>query len=127
MASFRIACSLIFLAVAGTVHAQHFPPLDVDNPPKSRTGVGYSFCMTARKAIPTNSSQPLFTFDFAAPSASGVVLIDGKTVKTFRDEQHLLVYTHVLAGDHRFILRLDKPAANTLMSSNDDFKYCQPK
>jgi len=127
MASFRIACSLTFVAVAGAVHAQHFPPLDVDKPAKSKTLGGYSFCMTARKAIPPNSSQPLFTFDFAAPGASGVVLIDGKTVKAFRDEQHLLIYADVVAGDHRFILRLDKPAANTLMSSNDNFKYCQPK
>jgi hypothetical protein len=82
--------------------------------------------MTARNDIPLASSQPLFTFGFAVPGASGVVSIDGKTIKTFKDEQHLLIYAHVLAGDHTFNLRLDKPAANTLMSSHDDFKYCQP-
>jgi hypothetical protein len=130
MASFRIACILIFVAVAGTVHAQHFPPLDVDNPPKSRTISavgGYSFCMTARRDIPANSPQPLFTFNFAAPGASGVALIDGKTVKTFQNEQHLLIRAGVSAGDHRFVLHVDKPAENTFMSSSEDFKYCQPK
>ena len=83
--------------------------------------------MTARNDIPANSPQPLFTFDFAAPGASGIVLIDGKSIKTFKNETHLLVHAHVLAGDHRFDLHLDKPAANTFMSSKDDFKYCQPK
>jgi hypothetical protein len=130
MAFFRIAYSLIFVVVAGTVHAQHFPPLDVDNPPKSRTISavgGYSFCMTAHRDIPSNSTQPLFTFNFTAPGASGVALIDGKTVKTFQNEQHLLIHASVSAGDHRFALHLDRQAENTFMSSNDDFKYCQPK
>ena len=81
--------------------------------------------MNARKDIAPNSAQPLFTFDFAAPGASGVVLIDGKTIKSFENERHLLIYARVLAGDHRFNLRLNRPAANTLMSSNDDFKYCK--
>jgi hypothetical protein len=83
----------VFFAGA-TVSAQHFPPLDQDNPPKSRTisPVGaYTFCMTAHRDIPANSTQPLFTFNFAAPGASGVALIDGKTVKTFQNEQHLLI------------------------------------
>jgi hypothetical protein len=82
--------------------------------------------MTARKDIPINSSVPLFTFDFAPPGASGAVLIDGKAVKTFKDERHLAVYENVSAGNHTFQLRLDKPASNTSMSSHNDFKYCQP-
>ena len=63
--------------------------------------------MTAHRDIPVNSTQPLFSFDFADPGASGVVLIDGKTVKTFQNEQHLLIYARVSAGDHRFNLTLD--------------------
>ena len=117
----------VFLA-GGTLIAQHFPPLNRDNPPKSRTisPVGaYSFCMTAHRDIPADSTQPLFTFNFAAPGASGVALIDGKTVKTFQNEQHLLIRALVSAGDHRFILRVNKPAENTFMSSSDDFKYCR--
>ena len=119
----------VFLA-GGTLIAQHFPPLNRDNPPKSRTisPVGaYSFCMTAHRDIPADSTQPLFTFNFAAPGASGVALIDGKTVKTFQNEQHLLLRAGVSAGDHRFVLHVDKPAENTFMSSSEDFKYCQPK
>jgi hypothetical protein len=129
MARSRIT-SLCLALVAFSAQAQHFPPLDQDNPPTSRTisPVGaYSFCMTAHRDIPANSTQPLFTFNFTAPGASGVVLIDGKTVKTFQNEQHLLIRAGVHAGDHRFVLHLDKSAENTFMSSNDDFKYCQPK
>ena len=128
MAFFRIALILMIAAVAGTVHAQHFPPLDVDNPPKSRTisSIGaYSFCMTAHRDIPVNST--LFTFNFVPPGASGAALIDGKIVAKFKNEQHLLIHGNVSAGDHRFVLSLDRPAENTFMSSNDDFKYCQPK
>ena len=88
---------------------------------------GYTFCMTADRDIPANSTQPLFTFNFAPPGASGVARIDGKTVKTFHNEQHLLIRAHVSRGDHRFILNVDRPAENTFMSSSDDFKYCQPK
>ena len=130
MASFRIACGLIFVAVVGTLHAQHFPPLDVDNPPKSRTISsvgGYSFCMTAHRDIAANSTQPLFTFNFTAPGASGVALIDGKAVTTFQNEKHLLIRARVSKGDHMFVLRVNKPAENTFMVSSDDFKYCQPK
>jgi hypothetical protein len=117
------------MSVVGIVRAQHFPPLDVDNPPKSRTikaQGGYSFCMTARRDIPANSTQPLFTFNFAAPGATGVASIDGKPVKTFENEQHLVIRATVSAGDHKFVLHVDKPAENTYMSSSDDFKYCQP-
>lgn len=84
------------------------------------------FCMTAQKSIPLNSALPLFTYDFDEPGASGVVLIDGKTVQTLTDERHLRIYAKVTAGNHRFNLRLNKPATLTFMASNDDFKYCQP-
>ena len=87
----------------------------------------YSFCMTARRDIPNNSVQPLFTFNFTPPGASGVALIDGKIVKVFRNEQHLSIRADVPAGDYQFALHLDKPVENTSISSNDDFKYCAPK
>ncbi len=53
-------------------------------------------------------------------------MIDGKPVKSFKDEQHLRIYGAVSPGDHQFNLILDKPAILTFMVSNDDFKYCQP-
>ena len=115
-----------FIAVALTVTAQHFPPLDRDNPPKSRTVVRDQYCMTARKSIPSNSPAPLFSYDFAAPGASGSVLIDEKVVMTFKDAQHLRIHAAVSQGNHQFRLVLDKPAALTFMDSNDDFKYCRP-
>jgi hypothetical protein len=87
----------------------------------------YSFCMTAQRDIPSNSVQPLFAFHFARPGASGVALIDGKAVKIFKNEQRLSIRAHLLAGDHQFLLHLDRPAQNTFMSSNGDFDYCQPK
>jgi hypothetical protein len=114
------------LAIALTGSAQHFPPLDRDHPPASRIVKRDSYCMTARKSIPLDSATPLFTLDFAPPGASGNVLIDGKTVQSFRNAQHLRVRASVSAGDHRFDLILDKPAALTFMVSSDDFKYCQP-
>jgi hypothetical protein len=113
------------IAIALAIKAQHFPPLDRDNPPKSRTVLRDQYCMTARKSIPSNSAAPLFTYDFAAPGASGTALIDGKTVKTFNDQQHLRIYAPVSPGNHQFRLILDKPATLTFMVSNDDFKYCQ--
>jgi hypothetical protein len=88
--------------------------------------VTLSFCMTAHRDIP-NSVQPLLTFNFVPPGASGVALIDGKIVKIFKNEQRLPIRADVLAGDHEFVLHLDRPAENTSMSSNDDFKYCAPK
>jgi hypothetical protein len=83
--------------------------------------------MTAQRDIPGNSVQPLFAFHFARPGATGVARIDGKVVKTFRNEQRLSIRAHVFAGDHQFVLHLDRPAKNTFMSSNDDFRYCQAK
>jgi hypothetical protein len=117
--------SLYLVLVACGAQAQHF-----DDPLKPRTISavgGYTFCMTAHRDISANSTQPLFTFKFAMPGASGLASIDGKTVQTFRNEQRLLIRAQVPAGDHRFILHVDKPAEITFMSSNDDFKYCQPK
>jgi hypothetical protein len=87
----------------------------------------HSFCMTAKQEIPSNSPHPLFAFHFARPGASGAALIDGKVVKIFKNEQRLSIRAHVFAGDHQFVLHLDRPAENTFMSSNDDFEYCQPK
>ena len=87
----------------------------------------YSFCMTAKRDIPGNSVQPLFAFHFARPGASGVARIDGKVVKIFKNQQRLSIRAHVFAGDHQFVLHLDRPAENTFMSSNDDFEYCQAK
>jgi hypothetical protein len=87
----------------------------------------HSFCLTAKREIPSNSPHPLLAFHFASPGASGVALIDGKAVKTFRYEQRLSIRAHVFAGDHRFVLYLDRPAEKTFMSSNDDFGSCQSK
>jgi hypothetical protein len=87
----------------------------------------HSFCMTAQRDIPSNSVQPLLAFQFASPGASGVALIDGKAVKLFRYEQRLSVRAHVFAGNHQFVLYLERPAENTFISINDDFEYCQPK
>ena len=87
----------------------------------------FSFCMTAQRDIPGNSVQPLFAFHFARPGATGVARIDGKVVKVFKNEQRLSIRAHVFAGDHQFVLHLDRPAKNTFMSSNDDFRYCQAK
>jgi hypothetical protein len=93
----------------------------------SVSAVAYSFCMTAQRDIPNNSAQPLFTFHFAPPGASGVALLDGKTVKRFKNEQRLSIRAHVFAGDHQFVLHLERPVENTFVSSNDDFEYCQAK
>ena len=114
------------IVIALSVSAQHFPPLDRDNPPKSRMVLRDQYCMTARTSIPSNSPVPLFTYDFAAPGASGTALIDGKAVKTFRNQQHLRIYADVSPGNHQFSLVLDTPDTLTFMVSNDAFKYCQP-
>ncbi|HEX4135623.1 MAG TPA: hypothetical protein VHY84_13495 [Bryobacteraceae bacterium] len=93
----------------------------------SATLGAYSFCMTALRDIPNNSLQPLFTFNFTAPGASGVALIDGKIVNTFKNEQRLSIRADVFAGDHQFVLHLDRPVENTSISSNEDFQYCPTK
>jgi hypothetical protein len=87
----------------------------------------HSFCMTAKQEIPSNSPHPLLAFHFASPGASGVALIDGKAVKIFRYEERLSVRAHVFAGNHQFVLYLERPAENTFVSSNGDFEYCQAK
>jgi hypothetical protein len=100
----------------------------LDDSPAPSVSVGlYSFCLTAKRDIPSNSVQPLFAFRFVRPGASGVALIDGKVVKLFKNEQRLSVRAHVLAGDHQFVLHLDRPAGNTFLSPNPDFEYCQAK
>lgn len=97
------------------------------SPGHSVSADAYSFCMTAQRDIPGNSVQPLFAFHFPRPGATGVARIDGKVVKIFKNEQRLSIRAHVSAGDHQFVLHLDRPARNTFMSSNDDFRYCQAK
>jgi len=81
--------------------------------------------MTAAKNIAVNAATPLFSFDFAAPGASGAVLIDGTAVQVFKDEQHVRIRAEVSAGNHMFNLKLVKPTALTFMSSNEQFKYCR--
>ncbi|MBZ5579651.1 MAG: hypothetical protein LAP40_24110 [Acidobacteriia bacterium] len=98
-----------------------------DSPAPPASLGAYSFCMTAKRDIPSSSVQPLFTFDFVRPGASGIATIDGKVVKVFKNEQRLAVRAHVLAGDHQFTLRLDRPAKSAFMPGNADFEYCRPK
>src|SRR4051794_33422261 len=95
--------------------AQHFPPLDRDDPPKSRIVQNEGYCMTARNFIALNSPEPLFTFDFAAPGATGSVFIDGKVVQSFQNQQHVRIHAQVSAGNHKFNLRLKDEAALTFM------------
>lgn len=89
--------------------------------------VAYGFCVTARRAIQGNSLQPLLRFNFGPPGASGAALIDGKIVKTFKNEQRLSVHTDLSAGNHWFVLRVDRPAENASISGNRDVKYCPAK
>lgn len=94
----------------------------------SEKSVGaYGFCVTARRDIPANSLQPLLRFHFAAPGASGAALIDGKIIKTFRNEQRLSISADVSAGNHWFVLRVDRPAENASISRGGDFQYCPTK
>jgi hypothetical protein len=141
-----LAAVLFWACVTSVARSRTFPPLFRDSlslqalvqsdlalarspsEVESAVAVGaYSFCMTAARDIPNNPVQPLFTFNFAPPGASGVALIDGKIIKTFKDERRLSIRADVLAGDHQFVMHLERPAENTSMSSNDDFKYCPPK
>jgi hypothetical protein len=84
----------------------------------------YSFCMTARRDIPGNSLRPLMRFTFASPGASGAALMDGKIIQAFKNEQNLWIHADVSAGNHWFVLRVDRPAENASISGNGDFKYC---
>lgn len=89
--------------------------------------VAYGFCVTAHRDIPSNPLQPLLRFHFAPPGASGTALIDGKIVRTFKNEQRLWISADLSAGNHWFVLRVDRPAENASISSNGDFKYCPAK
>jgi hypothetical protein len=84
----------------------------------------YSFCITARRDIPDNSLQPILRFDFAPPGATGVALVDGKIVGTFKNEQRLWIHADVSAGTHWLVLRVDRPAENASISNSSDLKYC---
>jgi hypothetical protein len=89
-----------------------------------KIGGGLNYCIVARTDIPRNSSQPLFTLAFASPN-SGSVFIDQKEIKTFSDQQELIVYADVSAGKHRLHVRLKAPGILVSQSSNEDFKYCR--
>jgi hypothetical protein len=84
----------------------------------------YSFCVTAQRDLPRNSLRPLLRFNFAPPGASGSALIDGKIVKTFESERHLWISADVSAGNHWFVVRVNKPAENASISHNRDFNDC---
>jgi hypothetical protein len=139
-----LSAALFWVCVFAAAHGGGFPalfpaplalqglslgaPAQADGPSvHSVSGGTYSFCATAKRDIPSNSVQPLFAFHFASPGASGVALIDGKVVKTFKNEQRLSIRALVFAGDHQFVLHLDRSAENTFRSSNDDFSFCQAK
>jgi hypothetical protein len=110
---FRLICSTVLVLPTLICGAQTFPPKDRENPPKSRVLDNMSALMCARNNVPLNSSQPLLTFGFSTPGASGAVFIDGEKIQTFADAKHLEVRAQVSAGQHRFDLRLAKPATLT--------------
>lgn len=145
---------LLWVCVASVAHTRTFPvlfptPLSLQgvvqstlalarSPSEEASGIQNSarhayavpvgadgFCISARRDIPNNSAQPLFTFNFAPPGASGVALIDGRVVGIFRNEQHLPIRADVFAGNHQFVLHLDRPAGTAFMSTNDDLEYCR--
>ena len=84
----------------------------------------YSFCVTARRDIPGNSLRPLLSLNFASPGASGSALLDGRIVSKFKKEQHLWISADVSAGKHWFVVQVDRPAENTSLLQNADFKDC---
>jgi hypothetical protein len=102
-------------------------PTRLPLPEVEQSAPAYSFCITAKRDIPSDSAEPLFAFHFARPGASGAALIDGKVVKVFENEQRLSIRAHVSTGDHQFVLDLDRAAENTFMSINDDFESCRAK
>jgi hypothetical protein len=127
-----LSAALFWVCVFVVAHCGGFPALfpaslSAQELAQSTPAQGeYSFCMTAQRDIPSNSARPLFVFNFARPGASGIALIDGRVVKIFRNEQRLSIRAHVIAGDHQFVLQLDRPAETTSMVSNN-FAYCRPK
>jgi hypothetical protein len=112
--------------IAQSTEDRDLLPSDESSAPSFSAGA-YSVCVTAKRDIPSDSEQPLFAFQFARPGASGVALIDGKVVRRFKNQQRLSIRAHVFAGDHQFVLHLDRPAGNPLISTNDDFGSCQAK
>lgn len=133
------ALSAVLFGVCAFVVAQsnrfpallRIPPSVQERIQRELTGAdsagAYRLCMTAQRDIPSNSRQPLLSFRFTAPGASGTALIDGKVVTVFRNEQRLSIRAHVSAGDHHFLLRLDRPVEDTFIATNDDFANCSPK
>lgn len=87
----------------------------------------YSFCVTALRDMRSDSSPPFLRLDFAPPGASGAALIDGRIARTFHNEQRISIRAGVSAGNHRFLVRVDRPAENASISSNADLKYCPAK
>ena len=87
----------------------------------------YHFCVTAKREIARNSVQPLFAFRFARPGAAGVALMDGRVVMTFQNAERVSVRAHVVAGDHQFVLHLDRPVENAFLSGNANLDYCQAR
>jgi hypothetical protein len=138
-----LTAALFWICVAAAAHSRTFParfPADsyslqaiVQSDMSlarsvSEKSVGaYGFCVTARRDIPGNSLQPFLRFNFAAPGASGAALIDGKIIRTFRNEQRLSISADVSAGNHWFVLRVDRPAENASISRSGDLQYCPAK
>ncbi len=108
-------------------------PTPVDDPPEAASQSGnsilaagaYSLCVTARRDIPANSVPPLFQYRFAPPGATGAALLDGEVVRRFKNEQRVAIGRQVFAGDHQFVLYLDKPAERTFMSVNGYLDSCR--
>lgn len=84
----------------------------------------YSFCVTAHREIPANSLQPILRFSFPAPGASGAALMDGKLIGTFKKEQRLSISADMSAGNHWFVVRVDRPAENASIAGRRDFRSC---
>ena len=99
----------------------------VRSAPKPDIAGEYSFCLTAPRDVPNNSLQPLMRFDFATPGASGTVLMDGKIIQTFANEQRLWIHSDLQAGDHRLILRVDRPAENASIARRRILQYCSER
>lgn len=84
----------------------------------------YSFCVTAHRDIPGNSLHPILRFSFPPPGASGAALMDGKLIRTFKKEQRLSISADVSAGNHWFVVRVDRPAENASIAGRRDFRSC---
>jgi len=92
---------------------------------ESAAAVGvYSFCVTARREIADNALRPILRFGFAPPGGSGEALLDGKIVRKFRNEQRLWISADLPAGNHWFVVRVDKRAENASIAADRDFKSC---